>query len=72
LVEQQEQSLVVGVAKAAQMLDISDAQTYKLIDQGKLQATKIGRDWKIIRASIYSLVGLNEQQPPAGENTEAK
>lgn len=61
---QEVQPLVVGVREAAAMLNVSPAQIYKMIGEGKIPCTQIGRDYKIARSTVYKLAGISQETLP--------
>jgi excisionase family DNA binding protein len=42
--------------EVAEMLKIHLKTVYKLIDQGKLPANRIGRSWRFLRADVENLL----------------
>lgn len=53
---------VIGTAEAAKRLGVSDARIRALILEGRLPATKVGRDWAIDEAEVSKLAGA-ERKP---------
>lgn len=44
----------ITVNEAAEILGVSGARVRKLIDDQKLKAEKIGRDWMVSKASVLA------------------
>lgn len=66
MIDQQEQSLVVPVSKAADLLEVCDAQIRAMLKEGLLQGVKIGREWRINRQSIVDFAN-GKTQPLQGK-----
>lgn len=47
---------VVSVAQLREMLHIGQVLAYRLVRDGKIQARKVGREYKISKKSIISYV----------------
>lgn len=52
---------ILDVAGAAELLGVSPATVYKLAREGKLPATKVGREWRFARARLIDWVADGTQ-----------
>ncbi len=60
------ESSLLRVKEAARILNVSTWTIYRWIDEGQLQATKIGRgSLRVFRTSVNSLVEANRTQRDA-------
>lgn len=48
---------LLNVAEASELLRISRAKVYLLLQEGTLQGFKLGADWRIKRESLEQLAG---------------
>jgi excisionase family DNA binding protein len=49
--------LLLNVTEASELLRISRAKVYLLLQEGTLQGFKVGADWRIKRDSLEQLAG---------------
>lgn len=47
---------IMTVTQVANYLHISEVTTYKLVQQGKISAFKIGRHWKVQRSDLGDFI----------------
>ncbi|SMO56946.1 helix-turn-helix domain-containing protein [Melghirimyces algeriensis] len=47
---------VLTVAQVAKYLQISEMTTYKLVQQGKIPAFKIGRHWRVKKEDLAEFI----------------
>ena len=47
---------ILTVKEACSLLKVSRPTLYKLIDENKIVAKKVGRQWRILEKSIYDLI----------------
>ena len=58
---------LLRVKEAAQLLSVSKWTIYRWIEEGRLEATKIGGgSLRIFRLSVMALVDENRTEPPNG------
>ena len=53
------QSDILTVDEAAELLKIPRSSVYKLAQQGKIPAKKVGRHWRFHRQTIVNLIAGN-------------
>jgi excisionase family DNA binding protein len=47
---------VLTVSQVAEYLQISEMTTYKLVQEGKIPAFKIGRSWRVKKGDLEELI----------------
>jgi excisionase family DNA binding protein len=47
---------IMTVSQVAEFLQLSEMTTYKLVQEGKIPAFKIGRHWRIKREDLDELI----------------
>lgn len=52
---------ILDIAGAAELLGVATATVYKLAREGKLPATKVGREWRFARARLIDWVAAGTQ-----------
>lgn len=57
---------VLTPVEAGEILRVERQTVMKLIHQGKLPATKIGRQWRIRREAVDALLDATTNEKPAG------
>ncbi len=63
---------LLRVKEAAQLLKVSKWTIYRWIDEGRLEATKIGGgSLRIFRLSVMALVDVNRTATSQGDSMEA-
>lgn len=63
---------LLRVREAAQLLKVSKWTIYRWIDEGRLEATKIGGgSLRIFRLSVMALVGVNRTATSQGDSMAA-
>jgi len=47
---------ILTINQVAEYLQISEMTTYKLVQEGRIPAFKIGRHWRVKKADLSSLI----------------
>lgn len=47
---------VLTVSQVAEYLQLSEMTTYKLVQEGKIPAFKIGRSWRVKKGDLEALI----------------
>ncbi|OGO77096.1 MAG: DNA-binding protein [Clostridiales bacterium GWB2_37_7] len=47
---------VLTVSQVAEYLQLSEMTTYKLVQEGKIPAFKIGRSWRVTKSDLEELI----------------
>ncbi|MGI6703818.1 MAG: helix-turn-helix domain-containing protein [Clostridia bacterium] len=51
---------LLNVSETADLLRVSNQTVYNMIKDGRLRATKIGREWRFLRQDIESVMSKND------------
>lgn len=57
----EEQDDIMTVSEVATYLKISEVTTYKLVQEGKIPAFKIGRSWRIKRSDLKEFIEMKKR-----------
>jgi len=52
---------ILDVTRAAKVLGVSSKTVYNLARQGKIPATRVGREWRFTRKNIIEWVGKSSE-----------
>lgn len=52
---------IISVEQLMDMLQVGKVLVYKLITERKIKAVKVGREYKIIKASVIDFILSNEE-----------
>ena len=52
---------ILDVTRAAKVLGVSSKTVYNLARQGKIPATRVGREWRLTRKNIIEWVGKSSE-----------
>jgi excisionase family DNA binding protein len=58
---------ILTVREVAEYLKLSRTTIWRWCNEGKLQAFKVGRGWRIHRSEIEKITGRNTQNPDDAE-----
>lgn len=47
---------IMTITQVAEYLKISEITTYKLVQEGKIQAFKVGRHWRVMKEDIKEFI----------------
>lgn len=47
---------ILTVSQVAEYLQLSEMSTYKLVQEGRIPAFKIGRHWRVKKSDLISLI----------------
>ena len=53
---------ILTLEEVAELLKVSTKTLYRLINEKKLKASKLGRSWRITKSSIYEYLEKNSNQ----------
>lgn len=59
-IETQDKPEYLNVTETADLLRVSNQTIYNMIREGRLNPTKVGREWRFLRKSIESVLGVPE------------
>lgn len=62
---------IMSVRDVRKALDLTQQTVYKLIEEGKLDAFRVGNQWRIHRASFDRLIGASQTNTPFSSIVEA-
>jgi excisionase family DNA binding protein len=51
-----EENEIMTIAQVAKYLQISEVTTYRLVQEGKIQAFKVGRGWRVKREDLKGFI----------------
>jgi len=51
--------VLISTDEAAEKLEVTRRSIYRFIKQGRLNAVKVGREWKITLESLRNFLGLS-------------
>ena len=54
----------INVGDVADLLSVSNQTVYNMLKDGRLKATKIGREWRFSRQQIEEMLGTREETAP--------
>lgn len=63
-----EADAVLNLSETAKLLRISNQSVYNMIKDGRIKATKIGREWRFRKSEILTLMHVGENMPIAARN----
>ncbi len=52
---------ILTVSQVAEYLQLSEMTTYKLVQEGRIPAFKIGRHWRVRKSDLTSLIDRLEK-----------
>jgi excisionase family DNA binding protein len=54
--ENKQDNEIMTVSQVAEYLQLSEMTTYKLVQEGRIPAFKIGRHWRVKKSELTSLI----------------
>lgn len=51
-----EENEIMTISQVAKYLQISEVTTYRLVQEGKIQAFKVGRGWRVKREDLQGFI----------------
>lgn len=63
-----EQPDILNVSEVADLLRVSNQTVYNMIKDGRLKASKIGREWKFMRKDVESVLNPDKDRIAARNN----
>lgn len=55
---------ILNVEEVANLLRVSEQTVYNMLKDGRLQATKVGREWRFPKEAINRLMGVQDDKTP--------
>ena len=63
---------VLSVREVAQYLKLNEQTVYRLAREGKLPASKIGKQWRFSRREIEALIQEHRQSRDGGQGSDGR
>jgi excisionase family DNA binding protein/YgiT-type zinc finger domain-containing protein len=55
---------ILNVEEVANMLRVSEQTVYNMLKDGRLKATKVGREWRFPKEAVNILMGVQQEKTP--------
>jgi excisionase family DNA binding protein len=56
-----EENEIMTISQVAKFLQISEVTTYRLVQEGKIPAFKVGRSWRVKREDLNEFIEIQKR-----------